>query len=51
MLSSYGVCDIAAHHGWVSVGVDADTATFAVESIRRWWQKLGAVRAIPVPCA
>jgi hypothetical protein len=37
----YGVYDIAANHGWVSVGVDADTAAFAVESIRRWWQKLG----------
>ena len=40
----YGVYDIAANHGWVSVGVDADTAAFAVESIRRWWQKLGHVR-------
>jgi hypothetical protein len=40
----YGVYDIAANHGWVSVGVDADTAAFAVESIRRWWQKLGHAR-------
>jgi hypothetical protein len=40
----YGVFDIAANHGWVSVGVDADTAAFAVESIRRWWHKLGRTR-------
>ena len=37
----YGVYDIAANHGWVSVGIDADTGAFAVESIRRWWHKLG----------
>ena len=36
--------DIAANHGWVSVGIDADTAAFAVESIRRWWQRLGQSR-------
>jgi DDE family transposase len=40
----YGVYDIAANEGWVSVGVDADTAAFAVESIRRWWEKLGKNR-------
>ena len=40
-VAPYGVYDIAANHGWVSVGIDADTAAFAVESIRRWWQKLG----------
>jgi hypothetical protein len=40
----YGVYDIAANEGWVSVGIDADTAAFAVESIRRWWQKLGKPR-------
>ena len=33
--------DIAANHGWVSVGVAADTAAFVVESIRRWWYRLG----------
>jgi hypothetical protein len=43
-VAPYGVYDIAANHGWVSVGVDADTAAFAVESIRRWWQKLGKAR-------
>jgi DDE family transposase len=34
----YGVCDLAQKTGWASVGVDHDTAAFAVESIRRWWQ-------------
>ena len=43
-VAPYGVYDIAANHGWVSIGVDADTAAFAVESIRRWWQKLGRTR-------
>src|SRR5712692_11278373 len=37
----YGVYDVAQNAGWVSVGTDHDTATFAVESIRRWWQSLG----------
>ena len=37
----YGVYDIAANAGWVSVGIDHDTAAFAVESIRRWWHELG----------
>jgi Rhodopirellula transposase DDE domain len=40
----YGVYDIAANAGWVSVGITHDTAGFAVESIRRWWQELGAAR-------
>ena len=40
----YGVYDIAANEGWVSVGIDHDTATFAVESIRRWWQRMGRKR-------
>src|ERR1700722_1417398 len=43
-VAPYGVYDIAANHGWVSVGIDADTGAFAVESIRRWWQKLGKPR-------
>jgi len=37
----YGVYDVAANAGWVSVGTDGDTAAFAVESIRRWWQAAG----------
>jgi hypothetical protein len=37
----YGVYDLAADTGWVNVGTDADTAAFAVESVRRWWQGQG----------
>jgi Rhodopirellula transposase DDE domain len=37
----YGVHDLAANVGWVSVGIDHDTADFAVETIRRWWRKMG----------
>jgi hypothetical protein len=37
----YGVYDLTANAGWVSVGIDHDTADFAVESIRRWWQNMG----------
>jgi Rhodopirellula transposase DDE domain len=40
----YGVYDIAANAGWVSVGIDHDTAAFAVNSIRRWWYTLGRAR-------
>jgi hypothetical protein len=43
-VAPYGVYDIAANHGWVSVGIDADTGAFAVESIHRWWYKLGQAR-------
>jgi len=37
----YGVYDVAANAGWVNVGTDHDTAAFAVESLRRWWQARG----------
>jgi Rhodopirellula transposase DDE domain len=37
----YGIYDLTANLGWVSVGIDHDTAAFAVATIRRWWQKLG----------
>lgn len=37
----YGVYDLKANQGWVSVGVDHDTAEFAVEAIRQWWRKMG----------
>ena len=40
----YGVYDLAANQGWVSVGIDHDTAEFAVESIRRWWNQMGKAR-------
>jgi transposase len=39
----YGVYDMMTNTGWVSVGIDHDTAEFAVESIRRWWQQMGRV--------
>ena len=38
----YGVYDITANTGWVSVGLDHDTAQFAAESLRRWWQQMGS---------
>lgn len=40
----YGVFDLAANSGWVSVGVDHDTSTFAVETIRCWWSSMGIER-------
>lgn len=40
----YGVYDPTANLGWVSVGVDHDTAEFAVETLRRWWEKMGRAR-------
>ena len=40
----YGVYDLAANAGWVSVGIDHDTAAFAVNSIRQWWLNLGQAR-------
>ncbi len=36
-----GVYDLTAHAGWVNIGIDHDTAEFAVESIRRWWHEMG----------
>jgi transposase len=38
----YGIYDIGRNMGWVSVGIDHDTAEFAVESIRRWWRSMGS---------
>ncbi len=40
----YGVYDVGADEGWMSVGDDHDTAAFAVNAIRRWWQTMGAAR-------
>lgn len=40
----YGVYDLAHDEGWVSVGVDHDTAAFAVASIQSWWEHLGSTR-------
>lgn len=37
----YGIYDLAANQGWVSVGINHDTAEFAGETIRRWWREMG----------
>ena len=41
---AYGVYDLAANAGWVCVGMDNDTAEFAVQTIRRWWYETGRNR-------
>ena len=43
-VTPYGVYDLAANAGWVSVGIDHDTAAFAVASIGRWWEQTGRSR-------
>ncbi len=43
-VAPYGVYDITRNAGWVGVGIDHDTASFAVRTIRRWWQVMGRVR-------
>jgi len=40
----YGVYDLASNEGWVSVGIDHDTADFAAASVRRWWEEMGSRR-------
>jgi transposase len=40
----YGVYDLSRNEGWVSVGIDHDTARFAAQAIHRWWKKMGAKR-------
>jgi hypothetical protein len=40
----YGIYDIANNQGWVNVGINHDTAQFAVNSIRRWWRQMGQSR-------
>ena len=40
----YGIYDVANNEGWVNVGDNADTAEFAVHSIRRWWNEMGSRR-------
>lgn len=42
----YGIYDIGNNTGWVNVGISADTAEFAVESIQYWWRKIGTKRYI-----
>ena len=43
-VSPYGVYDVFRNEGWVNVGVTHDTAEFAVESIRRWWHRMGKLQ-------
>ena len=43
-VNPYGVYDIAQNEGYVSVGIDADTASFAVNAIGAWWEHLGRAR-------
>jgi len=40
----YGVLDVGANEGWMSVGDDHDTAAFAVNAVRRWWETMGRDR-------
>jgi hypothetical protein len=40
----YGIYDFGENAGWVSLGIDHDTASFAVNAIRRWWQMMGRTR-------
>jgi Rhodopirellula transposase DDE domain len=40
----YGVYDLSQNEGWVSVGIDHDTARFAAQAIHRWWKKMGSKR-------
>jgi hypothetical protein len=42
----YGVFDVTNNQGWVSVGIDHDTARFAAATIRRWWRQMG-IRCFP----
>ena len=43
-VTPFGVLDLHANEGWVSVGIDHDTAQFATETIRRWWMEMGRAR-------
>jgi len=43
-VTPYGVYDLAANAAWVSVGIDHDTAAFAVATLRRWWEERGQQR-------
>lgn len=40
----YGIYDVSANAGWVSVGTDHDTSAFAVATLRRWWESIGRER-------
>jgi len=49
-VNPYGVYDVAEDAGWISVGIDNDTAQFAVTSIRGWWEQLGSQRYPEATC-
>ena len=40
-VAPYGIYDLTRNNGWISLGVDSDTAAFAVSTIRKWWRKMG----------
>jgi hypothetical protein len=40
-VAPYGIYDMTLNNGWVSVGIDHDTAAFATETLRRWWENMG----------
>jgi hypothetical protein len=50
-VAPYGIYDMAANTGWVNVGTDHDTAAFAVESLRRWWNSANGGGASTYPAA
>lgn len=43
-VNPYGIYDVTRNEGWVSVGIDHDTAEFAVSTIRQWWRRMGQAR-------
>ena len=43
-MAPYGIYDVATNTGWVSLGIDHDTAEFAVNAVRRWHQVVGSTR-------
>jgi hypothetical protein len=43
-VTPYGVYDLTANEGWVSVGTDHDTARFAAQTIEKWWREMGRMR-------
>jgi hypothetical protein len=49
-VAPFGVYDVTANVGWVRVGIDHDTAEFAVESIRRWWHEMGKITYPQAKC-
>ena len=48
-VTPYGVYDLSANEGWVSVGTDHDTARFAAQTIGKWWREMGRARYLLTP--